>query len=138
MPRKRKLSGDALQKALESRVYDVALTWAHIGLRDVLKDYGVPPIEEIRIVRNVATLMAKPIAEAALEVARLSASSNGGREGGKTRKARAKEWQLVAEKKARKMLAQGVSERELAGRLEKTVDASADRIRRHLKKAGLK
>lgn len=138
MPRKKKLSGEALQKALETRVYDVALTWAHIAWRDVLQDYGVPPAERMRITRNVAILMAKPVAETALEVARLTASSHGGREGSKTRKAYAKEWQLVAEERARKLLAQGVPERELAGRLAQTVDASADRIRRHLKKVGLK
>ena len=138
MPRKKKLSGDALQKALESRVYEVAATWANIAWRDVLQDYGVPPAERIRVTRNVATLMAKPVAETALEVARISASSNGGREGSKARKRRAKEWQSGAEERARKLLAQGVPARELAGRLAQTVDASADRIRRHLKKAGLK
>lgn len=138
MPRKKKLSGEALQKALEARIYDVASTWAHIAWRDVLQGYGVPPSERIRITRNAATLMAKPVAETALEVARLIASSNGGKEGSKTRKTRAKEWQLVAEESARKLLARGVSERELAGRLAQTVDASADRIRRHLKKVGLK
>ena len=138
MPRKKKLSGEALQKALEARIYEVASTWAHIAWRDVLKDYGVPPAERMRITRNVAILVAKPVAETALEVARLRASSHGGREGSKTRKAHAKEWQVIAEERARKLLAQGVSERELAGRLAQTVDASADRIRRHLKKAGLK
>ena len=138
MPRKKKLSGEALQKALEARVYDVAFTWAHIAWRDVLQDYGVPPSERIRITRNVAILMAKPVAETALEVVRLRASSHGGKEGSKTRKAHAKEWQVIAEERARKLLAEGVSGRELAGRLAQTIDASADRIRRHLKKVGLK
>lgn len=138
MPKKKKLHGDALRKALESRVYDSALNWAHIALRGVLKDLGVPSLEQIRITRNVATLMGKPIAESALEVARLGASSKGGREGGQTRKTRAKGWQATVEGKARKLLAQGVPERELAGRLAQTTSVKADTIRRHLKKVGLK
>lgn len=137
MPRKRKLSGDALQKVLESRVYDTALTWSHIALRDVLKDMGVPPREQVRITRNAATLMAKPIAEVAVQVAHGLASIKGGVKGGKTRKTTAEEWQAKCIEKAQALVKQKAPRRGLVGILAQRFRRSKPQVRTVLQDAGI-
>jgi hypothetical protein len=65
-------------------------------------------------------------------------SASGGKAAAKVNKATAASWHCDAEKRARKMLDDNVSPRDLAGKLAQTGIASKDRISRHLKKVGIK
>lgn len=75
-------------------------------------------------------------AEASLRLA--EGRKKGGKKGGETRRSEAASgWQRVCVAHARRLLAQGTDERDLVGRLSKTINRSGRRIRDVLKEAGV-
>jgi len=63
----------------------------------------------------------------------------GGKKAADTNRNAAATWHADVEKRARRLLASGINPRELAGKLAQTTSGvTADSIRRHLRKAGIK
>ena len=71
-------------------------------------------------------------------ISKAMGNKRGGKHTAKAKQEKAATWHTKVERKARELLAQSIPARDLAGKLSQTCDVSADRIRRHLKKVGVK